>query len=48
MKTNKISMMELRRQLGEICNRVYFYKEEYIVERAGKARAKIVPIKENK
>ena len=40
----KISAMEMRKNFGEILDQVYLMKEEFIIERAGKSLAKVVPI----
>ncbi len=42
--TKKISAMETRRNFGEILDQVYLMHEEFVVERAGKSLAKIVPV----
>lgn len=44
----KISAMETRRNFGEIMDQVYLMHEEFVVERAGKALAKIVPVDSEK
>lgn len=40
----KVSAMEIRRNFGEIMDQVYLMHEEFVVERAGKTLAKIVPM----
>ncbi len=40
----KISAMETRRNFGEIMDQVYLMREEFVVERAGRTLAKIVPV----
>lgn len=36
--------METRRNFGEIMDQVYLMREEFVVERAGRTLAKIVPV----
>lgn len=40
----KISAMQARQGFGEILNQVNLLNEEFVVERAGKSLAKIVPV----
>lgn len=40
----KISAMQARQSFGEILNQVNLLNEEFVVERAGKSLAKIVPV----
>lgn len=41
---NVVSALEVRKNLGEILNRILYRGEEILVERKGKPVAKIVPI----
>jgi prevent-host-death family protein len=41
-----ISMMELRNQPGTVIDRVFYRGETFIVEKAGEAKAAIVPLRE--
>ncbi len=43
---NNISMMELRNQPGTLLDRVFYRGESFVVEKAGEARAVIVPIRD--
>ena len=45
---NTVSAMTLRKNLGEIMDRVYHTGEEVIVERRGKPYVKLCPIKDTK
>lgn len=38
-----ISAMEARQKFGEILNRVFLLNEEFVIERAGKKIARLVP-----
>lgn len=40
-----VSALEVRKNLGEILNRILYRGEEILVERKGKPVAKIVPVK---
>lgn len=40
----KIPAMQARQNFGEILNQVKLLNEEFVVERAGKSLAKIVPV----
>ena len=44
MMTRKISTLEVRRQLGDILNRVALRHDQYIIERKGQALAAVVPV----
>ena len=46
MNTTYVSASELKRNAAEILNSVYYKKNTTIVERFGKAIAKIVPVEE--
>lgn len=41
---NVVSALTVRRNLGEILNRVFYKKEHIFVERSGKIIAKLVPV----
>jgi prevent-host-death family protein len=41
-----VSALEVRKNLGEVLNRILYRGEEIIVERKGKPVAKIVPVKQ--
>ena len=40
----KISAMEVRRNFGEVLDQVRLTGEEFIIERAGKSLARLVPV----
>ena len=40
----KISAMEVRRNFGEILDQVRLTGEEFVIERAGKSLARLVPV----
>ena len=40
----KISAMETRRNFGEILDQVHLTGEEFVIERAGKSLARLVPV----
>lgn len=40
----KVSAMQARQGFGEILNQVNLLNEEFVVERAGRSLAKIVPV----
>ncbi len=42
--SEKVTTMDMRRELGEILNRVALRHDEFIVERRGKPLAAIVPV----
>lgn len=42
--TRIISTLEARRQLGDILNRVALRRDQYIIERRGRALAAVVPV----
>lgn len=42
--TERISALKVRQNLGEIINRVYLRNDEFIIERAGKPVAAVIPI----
>jgi prevent-host-death family protein len=44
LMTRKVSTLQLRRQLGDILNRVALRHDQYIIERKGQALAAVVPI----
>lgn len=48
MNTTYISATELKRNVAEVLNSVYYKKNTTIIERFGKAIAKIVPVEEKK
>ncbi len=41
-----ISMMDLRNQPGTVIDRVFYRGETFIIEKAGEAKAAIVPLRE--
>ncbi len=41
---NTVSTMKVRQELGDILNRVFLKRDEFIVERKGKPLAAIVPV----
>jgi prevent-host-death family protein len=41
-----ITAMDLRRQPGRLLDRVYYKNESFLVERAGKPKAVLVPLRE--
>jgi prevent-host-death family protein len=41
-----ITAMDLRRQPGRLLDRVYYRNESFLVERAGKPKAVLVPLRE--
>lgn len=47
MQTQRVSAHQLRNNLGEMLNRVYYSGYEIVVEKMGKPVAKITPIKPN-
>jgi len=42
--TERISALKVRKNLGEIINRVYLRNDEFIIERAGKPVAAVIPV----
>lgn len=42
--TTIISATELKNKVSEVLNRVYFSREEFVVERYGKPLVKIIPV----
>jgi prevent-host-death family protein len=40
----RISALKVRQNLGEIINRVYLRNDEFIIERAGKPVAAVIPV----
>jgi len=46
--SNTVSAVQARKQLGELLDKAYYRNESFVVERAGEAKAAIVPIREYK
>ena len=42
--TERISALKVRQNLGEIINRVYLRNDQFIIERAGKPVAAVIPV----
>jgi prevent-host-death family protein len=42
--TERISVLKVRQNLGEIINRVYLRNDQFIIERAGKPVATLIPV----
>ncbi|MCX5866903.1 MAG: type II toxin-antitoxin system prevent-host-death family antitoxin [Proteobacteria bacterium] len=42
--TERISVLKVRQNLGEIINRVYLRNNQFIIERAGKPVAALIPV----